>query len=449
MQAARAQGKTTAVLGLGASGFSAVRHLHSRGEAVCAFDTREAPPFVRRLRSMAPETEIHLGAIGPDDLVGFQQIVVSPGVPVATEAVKHAASRGAEILGDVELFAREVSAPVIAVTGSNGKSTVTILVGEMAKAAGIDAAVGGNIGTPVLDLLDRDEEPALFVLELSSFQLETTSSLHVRAATVLNVTADHMDRYADVDDYARAKGRIFRHAQAQVINRDDPRSVALARPGVHTVSFGRAAPGQEHDYGLLREGETVWLCRGDQRLLETAELRVQGEHNWTNVLAALALGEAASLPMKSMLEAARAFTGLPHRSEWVANRAGMDWYNDSKATTVGATAAAVAVMPGRIVLIAGGEGKDADFDELRPLLAGKARGVVLIGRDAGRIARAIDGVAPIVFAESMEDAVARAADLGRQGDSVLLSPACASFDMFSGFEARGEAFRRAVQEEVR
>ena len=448
MQAARVHGKTTAIVGLGASGFSVVRHLRARGEAVCAFDTREAPPFLRRLRSLAPELEVRLGAMGPDALAGFDRIVVSPGVPVSVEAVRRARERGAEVIGDVELFAREVTAPVVAVTGSNGKSTVTTLVGEMARAAGADVEIGGNIGTPVLDLVDQ-AEPELFVVELSSFQLETTSSLRPKAATVLNVSADHMDRYRDIEDYAAAKGRVFAHAGVQVVNRDDPRSVALAQPGHRVVGFGSGRPETAEDFGLDRQGETVWLCKGDRHLLNTTELRIRGEHNWINVLAALALGEAAGLPMKPMLEAARAFAGLPHRSEWVAHRAGMDWYNDSKATNVGATAAALKGMPGRIVLIAGGEGKDADFSELRPLLASKARAVVLIGRDAQHLARAIEGVAPVVFADSMQDAVVRAAELGEPGDSVLLSPACASFDMFPGFEARGEAFRQAVEEVIR
>ncbi len=434
----------TAVVGLGATGVSVVRFLLAAGRPVVAFDTRAEPPGLAELRALDGGVELHLGPLAEDELTGFRRLVVSPGVPVTTPAVERAAEAGAEVLGDIELFAREATAPVIAITGSNGKSTVTRLVGAMAESAGRRVGVGGNIGTPALALLD-DPATDLYVLELSSFQLETTGSLAAVAATVLNVSPDHMDRYADEAAYAAAKGRIYAHAGTRVANRDDARSLALAGEGA--VTFGADAPA-EGQFGLVEADGETWLARGDERWLAASALRVQGRHNWTNVLAAFALGEAAGLPREAMVAAARVFPGLPHRGEWVAEADGVTWINDSKATNVGAAIAALEGTSGPVVWIGGGQGKGQDFAPLAPVLAARARAALVLGEDAEALVEAIDAACPVERVADLRAAVARAAQLARPGDTVLLSPACASFDRFAGFAERGEAFRAAVGEGV-
>jgi UDP-N-acetylmuramoylalanine--D-glutamate ligase len=374
--------------------------------------------------------------------------VLSPGLALREPAVAAAAAAGVPVLGDIELFAREARAPVVAITGSNGKSTVTTLLGEMARDQGRDVRVGGNLGTPALDLLG-EREPELYVLELSSFQLETTHSLDAYAATVLNVSPDHMDRYDSLGEYAAAKARVFRGSGAMVLNRDDPWVVGMATAGRPVRGFTLRAPAAG-DLGVLEVGGQSWLARGREPLLAESALRIRGRHNTANALASLALGQAVGLGDTGMLETLRRFPGLPHRCQWVAAAAGVDWYNDSKGTNVGATVAAVqGLRPrGRVVLIAGGDGKGADFSPLREGLAGLVRAVVLIGRDGPRIARALDGVLPTGFAADLPAAVAECRRLAQPGDAVLLSPACASFDMFRNYEHRGEAFVDAVHAEL-
>ncbi|MDX9767215.1 MAG: UDP-N-acetylmuramoyl-L-alanine--D-glutamate ligase [Ectothiorhodospiraceae bacterium] len=434
----------TLVVGLGGTGLSVARFLAARGEAFGIADSRDIPPGLDALRTVAPDVEVHTGAFDPVLFGGMTRLIVSPGVSVREPAIRAAIAAGAEVLGDIELFAREAAAPVIAITGSNGKSTVTTLVGEMARHAGRHVAVGGNLGTPALDLLG-DPATDLYVLELSSFQLETTHSLTAVAATVLNLSADHMDRYDTLDEYAAAKARIYRRAGTAVINRDDPAAAALAEGAAHVVSFGldRPSAGQ---FGLIEDADGAWLARGETCLLRESDLRIAGRHNTANALAALALGEAAGLQMSAMLDALREFRGLPHRSEWVARIDEVDYFDDSKGTNVGATLAALAGMPAPVVLIAGGLGKEQDFAPLAPVVAAKARAVVLIGRDAPLIERALSGCVPVVHAADMQDAVAHAAALAQAGDAVLLSPACASFDMFDGYAHRGEVFKAAVRE---
>jgi len=318
---------------------------------------------------------------------------------------------------------------------------VTSLLAHMAEGAGRRVLAGGNLGEPALDLLDRPL-PDLYVLELSSFQLETTSSLAVVAAVVLNVTSDHMDRYADIEEYARAKERIFAHAGAVVLNADDPRVMAMRRGAAPATTF--SIEGRPADFGVSREAGRLYLTRRGERLLDVARMKLSGLHNAANALAALALGEAAGLPLAAMIGALETFAGLPHRSAWVADIDGVRFVDDSKGTNVGATIAAVAGIDAPVVLIAGGEGKGQDFSALRPAFRGKVRRVVLIGKDAAAIAAAIEGVAGVEFAATMEDAVAAAARAARPGDVVLLSPACASLDMFRDYRHRGETFARAV-----
>lgn len=434
----------TLIVGLGKTGLSCARFLAARGVPVTVTDSRDNPPGLAALRQELPDVAVFAGGFDAGAFAGARRLVVSPGVSLREPLIAQAVARGTEVVGDIEIFARHAKAPVVAVTGSNGKSTVTTLVGEMAKHAGRDVRVGGNLGTPALELLGATE-PDLYVLELSSFQLETTFSLDAVAATVLNLSVDHMDRYQNMDEYAAAKQRIFRGDGVMVLNADDPWVMAMARPGRHTVRFSLDGETIYRDFGLIRRMSGLWLAHHDAPLMSADGVRIKGMHNIANALAALALGDAVGLPMEAMLQTLREFPGLPHRSQWVAERDGVAWYNDSKGTNVGATLAALQGMPGKVVLIAGGLGKGADFTPLRQAAAGKARAVVLIGRDAPLIEQALGGVTPVTHARDMPDAVAQAHRMAQPGDVVLLSPACASFDMFSGYEERGQVFADAVR----
>jgi UDP-N-acetylmuramoylalanine--D-glutamate ligase len=372
------------------------------------------------------------------------QLVISPGVSLEEPIAEAARYRGIEVLGDIELFARAARAPVIGVTGTNGKSTVTTLVARMAEAAGRRVLSGGNLGPPALDLLEQ-APPDLYVLELSSFQLDTTSSLRLAGAVVLNVTADHLDRYASVARYAGSKARIFSNAATIVLNADDAlvARMGAAHSGSKVVTF--SVQRSDADFWLLHSGERAWLMRGGAQLLDTARMKIQGVHNAANALAALALGEAAGLPTAAMCGALESFPGLPHRSAWVAEIAGVRYIDDSKGTNVGATIAAVAGLHGPLVLIAGGEGKGQDFTPLADAFRGKVRKAVLLGKDRAALAAALAGVCSTEFVESMPAAVNAARASAQAGDTVLLSPACASLDMFRDYAQRGDVFAAAVR----
>jgi UDP-N-acetylmuramoylalanine--D-glutamate ligase len=430
------------VVGLGKTGASCVRYLAKRGIPVSATDTRSQPPGLAELGGLEKTLDIRLGGFDLSLLDGASQVLMSPGVSLEEPIASRARARGIEVLGDIELFARAVRAPVIGVTGTNGKSTVTSLVARMAAAAGRRVLAGGNLGIPALDLLEL-EIPDLYVLELSSYQLETTFSLELKAAVVLNVTADHMDRYASMADYARAKARIFAKAATWVLNADDPLAAAMAEPAAdRIVTF--STRGTDADFTLLHHGEQRLLARRGEALLDISRMKITGLHNAANALAALALGEAAGLPMPPMLEALESFPGLPHRSAWVADVAGVRYIDDSKGTNVGAAMAAVSGLPGPLVMIAGGEGKGQDFAPLAAAFLGKVRHVVLIGKDAAVIESALKGICTTERAATLEAAVRAAAGAARLGDTVLLSPACASFDMFRDYAHRGEVFAAAV-----
>jgi UDP-N-acetylmuramoylalanine--D-glutamate ligase len=435
------------VVGLGKTGVSCLRYLAKRGVRVSATDSRPAPPGLADLGSLAGNVDLRLGGFDLSLLDGASQVLMSPGVSLEEPIAAEARARGIEVLGDVELFARAVEAPVIGVTGTNGKSTVTTLVSRMAAGAGLKVLAGGNLGRPALELLE-EPVPDLYVLELSSFQLETTSSLELLAAVVLNVTSDHMDRYASVEDYARAKSRIFFRAATVVLNADDPKvaamraAVAARRTPARIVTFSTERT--DADFTLIREGRGTLLARHGEALLDTARMKITGLHNAANALAALALGEAAGLPMSAMLETLESFPGLKHRSEWVADIEGVRYIDDSKGTNVGATIAAVGGLAGPLVLIAGGEGKGQDFTPLAAAFRGKVRHAVLIGKDAGMVESALAGVFPTERAATLPEAVAAAARAARPGDTVLLSPACASLDMFRDYNHRGEVFAAAV-----
>ena len=439
--------KHVLVLGLGETGLSCLRWLARQGAVLSVADTREAPPQLAQVRAELPQLTVHLGPFTAAAFVGIDLVVASPGVPLAEPQVQAALARGIPVVGDVELFARykPAGAKVIAITGSNGKSTVTTLVGEMCLQAGLKTVVAGNIGLPVLDAIDAAAD--VYVLELSSFQLETTMSLVPDAATVLNVTEDHMDRYAGLADYAAAKARIFHGRGVQVLNREDEWSRGMAMSGRAMVSFGTDAPQGEQDYGLVEADGRLWLAQGARKLLDTAEMRIAGLHNAANALAALALCRAIGLELPPLLQSLREFKGLPHRVEWVAEVGGVSYYDDSKGTNVGATCAALAGMPCKVVLIAGGDGKGQEFAPLREPVLRNARAVVLIGRDAPLIEQVLaGGHVPLLHAATMEQAVQQAASVAQAGDAVLLSPACASWDMFRNYAHRAEVFIAAVRE---
>lgn len=435
-------GMQIVIAGLGRTGLSCARYLHAAGAKLAITDTRVSPPELPALHALGEDIVVRAGGLDVSLLEGAGLVVASPGLSLEEPFFQAARARGLEIVGDIELFARAARAPVIGITGTNGKSTVTTLVGRMAKRAGLEVRVGGNLGEPALDLL-AGPVPALYVLELSSYQLDTTRSLALAAATVLNVTADHMDRYASIEAYAASKARIFSNCRVAVINLDDPLVAAMRESGVLTFSL-RAEVGA--DYGLADRGEAGWwLMHRSKPILPMGELRLPGLHNVANALAALALGEAVGLPLEAMLTELREFGGLDHRTQWVADVRGVHYVNDSKGTNVGATLAAVAGLSGTLVVIAGGDGKGQDFTPLAAAFAGKVHHTVLIGRDAAAIEAALAGACPTSRVATLEEAVTRAAEVARPGDTVLLSPACASLDMFRDYTHRGRVFSDAVR----
>jgi UDP-N-acetylmuramoylalanine--D-glutamate ligase len=436
------QRPVSVIVGLGRTGASCARHLAARGHALRITDSRQEPPGLRELRRSGEEAALSLGGFDERMLEGADQVVVSPGVSLREPILVAALARGMDVVGDVELFAREVAGRCVAITGTNGKSTVTTLVGEMAEAAQVAVRVGGNIGHPALDLLAGD--PAdLYVLELSSFQLETTHSLDLEAAVVLNLTADHMDRYTDLSDYGAAKARIYDHCATAVVNLDDELVRRMPRPGQRTVGFSLLRA--DADYALVDLSGSVWLAAGGEPVLPVAEMRLSGRHNVANALAALALADACGLPRQAAVTALQAFPGLPHRTQWVADTGGIRWIDDSKATNVGAALAAVEGLDGPLVIIAGGDGKGQDFAPLADAFRGKVRRTVLLGRDARRVGGALEGACELEYVDSMEAAVAAARRAAREGDTVMLSPACASLDMFRDYAHRGEVFSAAVR----
>lgn len=449
--------KSVLVLGLGETGISLVRWLVAQGARVRVADSRDHPPSLDILHAKFPQVDVRCGIFRSELLDGIALIAISPGVPLRDPFVVKAAAQGIPIVGDIELFA--LSLPknkvpkIIAITGSNGKTTVTSMVGAMCRAAGKETLVAGNISPAVLDvLMQRDgKHPDIWVLELSSFQLETTASLNADAATVLNISEDHMDRYSDMGEYVAAKARIFRadgHGGVQVLNRDDADSSAMALMERKHITFGvNSPPVGDEDWGIESVDADVWLVQGKQRMLNASELMVEGLHNVSNALAALALCRAIDLPLPPLLDALRNFRGLPHRVEVVAEINGVIYYDDSKGTNVGATVAALKGLGRRAVVILGGDGKGQDFSPLQHAVAQHARAVVLIGRDADKIASALQKCdVPLLHARDMNDAVRQGAAQAQPGDAVLMSPACASFDMYRNYVHRAEAFIGAVRE---
>ena len=433
-----------AVMGLGATGQSVARWWRRQGCPFMALDTRpEMSDSLLARQAVGAETQLHFGDIDRSVLDGITELVVSPGVALEHPLVQYAIDNDVRVIGDIDLFVAATSAPVIGITGSNGKSTVTALLASMISACGRHVAVGGNFGTPALDLLEQAAD--FYVLELSSFQLERAKSLNLAVATVLNLSADHLDRHGSLPRYHNAKHKIFQGASAVVANRADSLTLPLLEGGTQQVLWRPAEPDLQ-EFGVREFDGTPYICRGFTPLLPISELKLKGGHNLNNVLAALALGTAVDLPMEGLVEGLKQFSGLPHRCELVLDNAGVSWINDSKGTNVGATRAALAGLGGQqnVVLIAGGVGKGQDFTALLPEVRENCRRVLTLGESAREIELALGAHTPVQRVESIEDAVAKAALLAQPGDVVLLSPACASFDLYSGFEARGEAFREAV-----
>lgn len=444
-QSARSTARNAVVVGMGRTGLSVARHLQRSGYGVAVTDTRESPPELDGVKALGSAIVTRTGGFDARLLENADIVVTSPGVPLDDPFFVQARARGLDIVGDIELFARAADAPVVGITGTNGKSTVTTLLGRMAERAGVRVRVGGNLGQPALDLLDRGPTD-LYVLELSSFQLDTTHSLKLKTAVVLNVTADHMDRYATLDHYAASKARIFANCETAVVNADEPDVVKMPRPGQRVMTFGLTKT--DVDFGLVTpaDAKDPWLARRGAALLPLTALKISGRHNAANALATLALGDALRLPIGPMLDELKEFPGLPHRAQWVGDVKGVRYINDSKGTNVGATLAAVGGLNGPLVVIAGGDGKGQDFSPLAPAFRGKVRTTVLLGRDAALIETALAGICHTTRVETMEDAVRAAARFAQAADTVLLSPACSSLDMFRDYAQRGAVFAAAVKE---
>jgi len=432
-----------AVLGLGLTGLSTVNFLLQEGYRVTVFDTRAKPPSRDKLNK---QVELITGELQGESLAQFSLIICSPGIALATAAVSFAIDAGCEVIGDIELFARKLKtvpyqkAKCVIITGSNGKSTVTSLLGEMAENNLVKVAVGGNIGIPALDLLSPEIE--LYILELSSFQLETTLSLDADIAVILNISEDHLDRYDSYQHYIDTKHIIYSLAKKVLFNRDDPLTFPREKKR-ETLSFGF----DNSCYGILTAADNkTYLSKNCDPLLAVELLKLSGKHNWMNALAALALGEAVNLDLQRMLDSLQQYTGLAHRCEFVANIAGVRWINDSKATNIGATQAALSglstTIAGKVHLILGGLGKGANFNELTACLSEIQGEIYCFGEDAPSIANVSK---KIKQAENLQQAVSRIANKVHSGDLVILSPACASLDMYPNFMARGDHFKTLVK----
>lgn len=436
------------VIGLGMTGLACVRYCIRNNIPVAVTDSRRHPPCLEELLTTFPDVPIALGDISKQLLNDASELIVSPGVSLQHPLIAEQIKKGKRAIGDIEIFANHVTKPVIAITGSNGKTTVTTLVGEMIRQSGLSVEVCGNIGLPVLDLLTKPL-PDFYVMELSSFQLETTDSLQKKVAALLNVTPDHMDRYSSYEDYLAAKQRIYEHCEHAVVNLDEP-EIWQSMPLQSIYGFTLNEPTSDQQFGVINQNNQYGLARGQNILLPISQMKLKGWHHIQNALAALAIGSAIDLPLEIMLCVLTTFPGLPHRCQWVAEKRGVHWYNDSKATNVGATLAALRSLRmdhhGQIILIAGGDAKGADLQPLREPLSNSISHVMLLGRDAEKIATIIGDAVPVTHVNSMQDAVRNAAAIATPGDLVLLSPACASYDMFDNYEHRGNTFIESVEQ---
>lgn len=433
------------IVGLGKTGLSCVRYLSEQGLNIAVTDSREAPPELATIKNQYASIPTYLGEINVEILLASDQIILSPGISLKHNSVKQAIDEGIPVIGDIELFCKKAAAPIIAISGSNGKSTVTTLVADMTRQAGLKTSVGGNLGTPVLELLN-EPTPDVYVLELSSFQLETTFSLNAHASAVLNISPDHMDRYESLEDYIGAKNKIYSGQGLMVINQDDVAVKEMSDESRKTLHFSLSEP-EGNNFGLIQDNEEVYLCQGEKRIISKNELLIKGEHNIANALAAMALASAVNVPIDAMVEVLKNFKGLAHRCQLINIINNVSWYNDSKATNVGACLASIEGLceQGEIILIAGGDSKGAELSALKTPLQQYVKKVLLMGVDAKKIAKAIANEEKYEFVCDMNEAVARANQLAVSGNIVLLAPACASLDMYKNYQQRGDDFVRAVQ----
>lgn len=442
--------KQTLVIGLGSTGFSIARYLKHKNQSFCVYDTRQEPPRLEEFKKQFPDINVFCESYSENLLQQIDRIILSPGVEHNIPILIEAKSLGILIENDLDCLFQEIkNAPVIAITGSNGKSTVTTWVGEITKRAGLKVAVGGNLGTPVLDLWLAEPDYDLWVLELSSFQLAGLKHFHITASTVLNVTPDHLDMHGSMDNYIQAKQRIYSFSENLIFNRDD--SNTWPRYKVNNIqSFGLSTPTSHDEWGIVSQGQKHYLAKGLDLWLDVNCLKLKGRHNWQNALATAALASFLGIEREFIIGGLKDFVGLDHRTQWVADINGVTFVNDSKATNLGATLAAIdgigPTVKGKIVLIAGGLGKGADFTPLRNSLSRFVKQVVLIGKDAPILEKYWNGAVEMSYASSLEQAIVKAMSYAAPGDLVLLSPACASFDMFNGFEHRGQQFAKFVEE---
>ena len=433
----------TIIVGLGMTGFSCAEYLSKQNISFAIVDSRLKPPKLTEMKEEYPECDVYLGGFDEQLFLSANQLIVSPGVSLQEPAIQAALQNNISVISDVELFLRNVTQPIIAITGSNGKSTVASLLSFVIRSAGLNVKLGGNIGTPVLDLID-DEKPDLYVLELSSFQLEATLSLNALASVILNISEDHMDRYPDLVSYADAKARIYQGTGLMVLNRDDQYVMRYFDRARNYITYGKGNP-EADNYGLVNSENRIALVKGSQHLLYLDEMKLKGIHNALNVLAVFALAESLSISTETVIQSVKEYSGLPHRCQWVANINSVDWYNDSKGTNVGATVAAINGLTSEknIILIAGGVGKDADFKPLAEL-ANKIKLLIVFGQDGQKIADTMSDTTNVSYADDLADAISIAYEFAIQNDIVLFSPACASFDMFRNFEERGETYMDLV-----
>ncbi|MFN0119523.1 MAG: UDP-N-acetylmuramoyl-L-alanine--D-glutamate ligase [Blastocatellia bacterium] len=442
------RGKNILVVGAARSGLAAAGFLLARGAQVTVNDNKPASELPAALVALtAAGARVVAGSHPVELFTSADLIVTSPGVPLALEPFRRAAAAGVEIISEIELAARFLRGRLIGVTGSNGKTTTTTLIGELLQNAGLPTQVGGNIGTPLISLADSSSDNGFTVIELSSFQLEAVDTLRLFAAVLLNITPDHLDRYDSLEAYAAAKQRIFRNQTREdlaVLNADDARVAAMQSAiGATCVFFSRE---QELDEGIFRRGDAIISrANGTEKvLLRRADIGLRGDHNLENVMSALAVGLACGAAPASMRETIRAFRGVEHRLEFVTDINGVQFYNDSKATNVDAAIKSLEAFPSGLIPIFGGKDKGGDFTPLAPLVRARCRQAILIGAAADKIGAALTGTVPLHRATTMEDAVRMGSGLARAGDTVLLAPACASFDMFENYEHRGRVFKAAA-----
>ncbi len=440
------------VIGLGKTGHSIARYLLRRGINFAVFDTRDTVNGLTEFQQDFPGVDVYLGSLPKEIYKKVIAVITSPGVDCNLPVIHEFKSQKIPVYGDIECFAEKVNSPVIAITGTNGKSTVTSLVGEMAQKFGINAGVAGNIGTPVLDMIDDGQQHGLWVLELSSFQLDLTNTLRPLAATILNISPDHLDRHGNLDNYIAAKQRVYMHAEYCVYNREDDYTKPFNIQNISSdklISYGLDEPLRETDWGLRELNSELYLAHGAENIMPINNSRLKGKHNWLNILAASALAHVAGISHTAIRTALQGFRSLPHRCEFIRNINGVDWIDDSKGTNIGATIAALnglgSSIKGKIVLIAGGQGKGADFTELRDTVAKFVLSVIVIGQDAKLIKNALEDIVNVVSAEKLQEAILLAKSMANNGDMVLLSPACASLDMFRDYNHRGEVFTEAVE----